>query len=421
MLYCNAVIIQDALRSQRHTALLIIRDSPYEALTEFFREQGLELLSGTRVITLLSQQVKNTENALALIPVGDAGTITALLSEDIEFNQLSRICKNAVLFEGLNIDWKRPILKIARFFDKIIRNSGLEPGFCMLDEELCLKISNQMSQFLQARLSARQVRDLIDGKTTLKAIGLDASFIKELKTGALRTDTSEQFKDAKVLYLSYKKSANKQSVKANLDLVWTALNEIFEEGLKDYSLAELGRRLEKAGGPRTQSLRNPSRAQYREIISSFALAAEGSTKYVAKTKPSVEKALDMVPDPSARAVLRAALNDTKRLKVVNDNLHAAFKKLSIGAGISSKIGLSEAKPHEESPELVDNKNFEKLIPVNTGLALTAKEKLILKRSVDSGRIAQSGLSISPKNEIITSQGDVLFSTDFVNIIKRLSV
>lgn len=45
MIYCDTVIIQDALRSQRLTAVLIIGDSPYEKLTEFFRERGLSLSS----------------------------------------------------------------------------------------------------------------------------------------------------------------------------------------------------------------------------------------------------------------------------------------------------------------------------------------------------------------------------------------
>lgn len=235
------------------------------------------------------------------------------------------------------------------------------------------------------------------------------------------TDTAEQFKDAKALYLSYKKSANKQSVKANLDLVWTALNEIFEEGLKDYSLAELGRRLEKAGGPRTQSLRNPSGAQYREIITAFALAAEGSTKYVAKTKTTVEKALDMVPDPSARAVLRAALNDAKRLKIVNDNLHAAFKKLSIGASFGGSGGYITKGELENPVELADGRPVAGLVPLNSSasISLTAKERLILKRSIDLSRLAQNGLRIDEDGSILSEQGDVLFPSGFVGTIEKL--
>nr|WP_276329912.1 gamma-mobile-trio protein GmtX [Simplicispira suum] len=66
---------------------------------------------------------------------------------------------------------------------------------------------------------------------------------------------------------------------ANLDKVWEALNEIRDEGGRDYSLAEVGRRLEKVGGPKTQSLRNAQGAAYRNIIATYANAVSGATRY----------------------------------------------------------------------------------------------------------------------------------------------
>lgn len=237
-------------------------------------------------------------------------------------------------------------------------------------------------------------------------------------------DNNTQFRDAKALYLAYKKSATKQSMKTNLDMLWQALQDTWEQGLKDYSLAEIGRRLEKTGGPKTQSLRNPAGAPYREIISAFAKDAQGSTKYIAKTKSTVEQALDMVSDPSARAVLRAALNDAKRLKVVNDNLHAAFKKLSVGADFArsgnTANGLTVGECLDEA--VTQERGSNEYTPVtlirpNKGSAeLTAKEKLILKRSIDPSRLAQNGLKVTEGGSIEDSHGNVLFPVGFVAVV-----
>ena len=45
MIYCDSVIVKDQFRSDQPTALLIVGDSPFEKLTEVFRERGLSLSS----------------------------------------------------------------------------------------------------------------------------------------------------------------------------------------------------------------------------------------------------------------------------------------------------------------------------------------------------------------------------------------
>ena len=142
--------------------------------------------------------------------------------------------------------------------------------------------------------------------------------------------TTDILKNARQLYKAHRAATNKASKAENLDRVWEVLETIRDEGFRDYSLAEIGRRLERVGGPKTQSLRNSQGSDYREIISAYAHAVSGSTRYVAKTKSNLEQALELITDPSIRATIRIALDEAKRLKVVNDNLHAAFKALKVG-------------------------------------------------------------------------------------------
>jgi hypothetical protein len=119
----------------------------------------------------------------ALVAVGGTGELQAVLAQTHEFEQLHRICTSAELFDGLRINWQRPNLERARLFDRMLRASGREAQFCLLDDEDALRAANEMGRFLYSRLGSRTVHDLIDGRTTLRALGMDKAFATQL--GAL--------------------------------------------------------------------------------------------------------------------------------------------------------------------------------------------------------------------------------------------
>ncbi|MET3167834.1 UNVERIFIED_ORG: hypothetical protein ABIC72_002258 [Burkholderia sp. 1988] len=123
---------------------------------------------------------ENTGDGLALVAVGGTGQVEAVLSEGHEFDQLNRICVSATFFDGLNINWQHPNLERARLFDRMLRNSGHEARFSLLDDEHSLQVANAMSQFLYARLDANTVHSLVDGRTTLRAVGLEKAFVAQL-------------------------------------------------------------------------------------------------------------------------------------------------------------------------------------------------------------------------------------------------
>ena len=121
-------------------------------------------------------------HGVALVAVGGVGQVEAVLSECHAFEQLHRVCLGATFFDGLNIDWQRPNLERARLFDRMLRASGHEARFSLLDDEDALRIANAMGQFLYARLDKDAVHALVDGRTTLRAIGLEKPFLAQLAT-----------------------------------------------------------------------------------------------------------------------------------------------------------------------------------------------------------------------------------------------
>jgi hypothetical protein len=207
-------------------------------------------------------------------------------------------------------------------------------------------------------------------------------------------------RDARQLYRAYREAATRRSKVRNLDRLWEALDSIREEGGRDYSIAEVGRRLEAVGGPKTQSLRNVQGAYFREIITAYANAVNGSTRYVSASKSNVDQALDLITDPSVRATLRMAIEEGKRLKVVNDNLHAAFKNLQVGASL---IPAPAAAPAKE------------LAP--TAPTLTPRLRAALTKGIDETRLKQQGLTVGENGSIQNEAGDRVFPPSFVTAIR----
>ncbi len=176
----------------------------------------------------------------------------------------------------------------------------------------------------------------------------------------------------------------------------------------DYSIAEVGRRLKAIGGPKTQSLRNAQGACFREIITAYANAVSGSTRYVAAGKSNVDQALDLITDPSVRATLRMAIEEGKRLKVVNDNLHAAFKNLQIGASLTAVPAAMPAREALPAP-----------LPPLAKPTLTPRLRAALAKGIDGTRLAQQGLSVDADGSIRSETGDTVFPPSFVTAIRAL--
>ena len=102
------------------------------------------------------------------------------------------------------------------------------------------------------------------------------------------------------------------------------------------------------------------------------------------------------------AKLRMAIEEGKRLKGVNDSLHAAFKTLQVG---SMPTPPSAPVPKEASTTQTP------------GSSLTPRLKSALHKGVDRARLAERGLVVADDGSIQTDSGESLFPPAFVTAIE----
>ena len=112
---------------------------------------------------------------------GGTAEIELVLEEAHPFEQVHRICCSATFFDGLNIEWRQPNLERMRFFDRMLAGAGHAPVFTFIEsEEEALRIGTEMGNFLLSRLSRDELGALVNGHTTMKALGLDEEFSSRL-------------------------------------------------------------------------------------------------------------------------------------------------------------------------------------------------------------------------------------------------
>ncbi len=208
---------------------------------------------------------------------------------------------------------------------------------------------------------------------------------------------------------------------ANLELLWSVLMEIREIGGRDYSLAEVGRRLEEKGGMKTQSLRNAGGADFREIITAVAQSVLGSPRYIAKTKSNVDQALDFIGDPSVRAVLKEEIAQAKKLREENAMLRHAFSKLSI----PREEELWQESQTMFQPQATVVSEVQPVSGLNQcdGVSRRLSRELLaaLKKGSDPKRIRKQGFTVKDDGSIENARGDALFPPGFLTACKAILV
>lgn len=114
-------------------------------------------------------------------------------------------------------------------------------------------------------------------------------------------------------------------VKKSLEIVNSVCKEQAERGSRDFSIKMIGGLSEKAGGPKTQSIRNKEGKPYRNLINGWNHIINS------KEKPSVgqnysdedKNLLSMITDPTIRACVGMVLSERKKLRGENNLLKQA--------------------------------------------------------------------------------------------------
>lgn len=121
---------------------------------------------------------KDSEAPHALI-VNDPESIEVALREAHEFELLEFVNNTCEVFQG--IDSLSAKLKKAKLLDMLLDRNNMESFLFKLPDELALKVGNKLTRFLYDNLNQQAVHDLMDGKQTLRELGLDHSFTEQLK------------------------------------------------------------------------------------------------------------------------------------------------------------------------------------------------------------------------------------------------
>jgi nitrate/nitrite-specific signal transduction histidine kinase len=211
------------------------------------------------------------------------------------------------------------------------------------------------------------------------------------------------------LYDTLKNATTHELKRRNLATLWKVLEEMRRTNARDFSLAEVGRRLEKLGGPKTQSLRNEGGKDFRSLIEAFASVSGGSSqRNSCNDQSQLDIALDALQNPNARALFKQVVAENRLLKWQNDELRSAFKLLSV----SARSGPPQA-PVKQVLEA------EILPPPASADLLLPSEIEALRRSVDTDRLAENGWTVQPNGSIVDDMGTSVLPPGFAIAVTKI--
>ncbi|MEZ2738001.1 gamma-mobile-trio protein GmtX [Comamonas jiangduensis] len=215
----------------------------------------------------------------------------------------------------------------------------------------------------------------------------------------------DQFADALGLMHTLKTQALRENKRKNLELLWQVLEEMWREGCRDYGIAEVGRKLAKAGGPKTQSLRNEGGQDFRRLIEAFsACAGARSRSQMVRSRSQLDIAVEALPDSAVRAMFRQVVAENKLYKSQNDQLRSAFKQLSV------KRPVDEVLPSEASASQSLSASVH---------PLTVHEKDLLRRNLSPERFEENGWTRLDNGGVVDDAGVVVLSPGFLDVVGKL--
>ncbi|WP_052370858.1 gamma-mobile-trio protein GmtX [Chromobacterium haemolyticum] len=216
-----------------------------------------------------------------------------------------------------------------------------------------------------------------------------------------------EFADALGLVHTLKIQAVRENKRKNLELLWRVLEGMWCEGSRDYGVAEVGRRLAEAGGPKTQSLRNEGGQDFRRVIEAFAVCAgaRGRVQMV-QGRSQLDIAVEALPDPAVRAIFRQVVAENKLYKSQNDQLRSAFKKLSVRR--PANVQLEQPVEGAVQNQVTENS------------VLTQGERDLLRKNIAPSRFEENGWTILGNGGVLDSDGVMVLSPGFVAVVNRLA-
>lgn len=205
--------------------------------------------------------------------------------------------------------------------------------------------------------------------------------------------------------------ASHARTKKSLEALWATLKIMRRDRVRDYGPSRVGEYTEQHGGPRAQSIRNASGATFRKLIDAVA-ATEGKPRRKASVHPpsNIELAIAMIPDLPARTLLTMIVEDRRRLLTRENELRAAFARLSVATGTTDRG--SAAIEHAETVRSEEGAGLPRLSGV---------EAAVLRRFLSDDWLQERSWSIDPDGSIVDDavRGDLVAPPGFADVIRKL--
>lgn len=115
---------------------------------------------------------RDTNGKLPVLLNGDTSDFELALSHCSDFEMWDRICRSSVFYTS--IDFRLPAIRRARLFDFWLQRAGHRAVFATLNEEELLDVGNAWSAYFRDRVGETTLGEAIDGKRTLKELGIEA-------------------------------------------------------------------------------------------------------------------------------------------------------------------------------------------------------------------------------------------------------
>jgi len=215
-------------------------------------------------------------------------------------------------------------------------------------------------------------------------------------------------------------ASDREGKKRNLQLLWGILVGLLQEREPNFAVTSVCRRLERAGGPKVQSVRNAGGKDFRALIQAFATAAGiPAQKAVTQGKSQRDLALESISDPGMRAVFRQIVAENRNLRNRCDRLASSFKDLSVLAPGSQP---PSGTPMKESvhPSGISQAAQVILPPAASSSPLTPQEREALRKGFSPERLGENGWTIQPDGSVEDIRGRCVLPPRFAHAIRRLA-
>lgn len=207
------------------------------------------------------------------------------------------------------------------------------------------------------------------------------------------------------------KSANARK-KRSLEAIHEVCREQHERGSKNFSISVVARLSAERGGPKERTIRNPTGATYRGLISEWARFSGGNTKHVAASKEGpFEDILSRIVDDGLRVYIGERLTELRGLRHEINILKAQIRKektvvVDLRAHTRVQPGVTSADVMESSVEV--------LPPMQL---LTPTERSALEYAITTF-IEENGYTARKNGRLVNEHGRSILPPGFISAIEK---